>query len=49
MDACSLSQTGDACGTAADSGVLMGDFSDEDRISSITGGPCLVELLLTTP
>jgi len=37
------------CGTAAVSRVLMGDPSDEDIISSITGGPCLVVLLLTTP
>jgi len=49
VDACSLSKTGDFCGTATGSRVLMGDPSDEDRISSITGGPYLVVLLLTFP
>ena len=49
VEARSLSRTGDSYGTAAVSGVLMDDPSDEDIISSITGGPCLVVLLLTTP
>jgi len=49
VDACSLSRTGESRGTAGVSGVLMGDPSDEDKISSITGGPCLVVLLLTNP
>jgi len=49
VEACSLSRTGESCGTAGVSGVLMGDPSDDDKISSITGGPCLVVLLLTTP
>jgi len=49
VDACSLSRTDESYGTAGVSGVLMGDPSDEDKISSITGGPCLVALLLTNP
>jgi len=40
VDACSLSRTGNIVGgTAGVSGDLMGDPSDEDKISSITGGP----------
>ena len=42
VDACSLSRTGESCGTATVSRVLMGDPSDEDTISSITGGLCFV-------
>jgi len=49
VDACSLSRTGESDGTVGVFGVLMGDPSDENKISSITGGPCLVELLLTSP
>ena len=49
VDACSLSKIGESCGTAGVFGFLMGDPSDEDKISSITGGPYLVALLLTNP
>jgi len=47
VDACSLSRTDESCGTAGVAGDLIGDPFDEDKISSITGGPCFVELLLT--
>ena len=50
VEACSLPRTGEtAGGTAGVSGDLMGDHSDEDKSSSITGGPCFVELFLTNP
>ena len=50
VEACLLPQIGEtAGGTAGVSGNLMGDPSDEEKISSITGEPCLVELLLTNP
>ena len=39
VEACLLSRSDDSCGAAAVFGVLMGDPSDEDKISSITGGP----------
>ena len=48
VDACSLSRTGETCGAAGVSGFFMGEPFDEDTISSITGGPCFVELLLLT-
>jgi len=38
VDACSLSRTGESCGTADVSGFMMGDPSDKDQSSSITGG-----------
>ena len=49
VDAYSLSRTGESCGTTGVSGVLVGDPSNEDRIFSITRGPCLVALLLINP
>ena len=52
VEACSLSRTGDSCGTTTFSGVLMGDPSDEDRISSIIGVPvwwCCSSQLLEQP
>jgi len=49
VEVCLLSRTGESGGTTGVSRVLMGDPADEDKISSITGGPCLVVLLLTTP
>jgi len=42
IDACSLSRTGESCGTVGVSEVLMGDPSDEDTIFSITGEPYFV-------
>jgi len=39
VEACSLSGTGDSCDSAVGAGVLMGNPSDEDKISSITRGP----------
>jgi len=42
----SLSGTGEACVGVVVSGLLMGEPSSEDSISSTTGGPCLVVLLL---
>jgi len=48
VEACLLSRTGKSCGTAGVSGLLMREPSEEDRISSITGTPCFVELLLRT-
>ena len=48
VDVCSLSRTGETYGVAGVSGSLMGEPSDEDSISSITGGPCFVVLLLLT-
>ena len=49
VEACSLARTGETTGAAGVSGSLIGEPSDEDKISSITGGPCFVELLLTNP
>jgi len=50
VEACSLPRIGKiAGGTAGVYRDLMGDPSDEDKIFSITGGPCFVELLLTNP
>ena len=46
VEACSFSRTGEACGEAGVSVFLMGEPSGEDSISSITRGPCFVELLL---
>ena len=48
VNAYSIPRTGETCGSAGVSGSLMGEPSDEDAISSITGGPCFVELLLLT-
>ena len=48
VDACSLARTGEICGSAGVSWFFVGEPSDEDTISSITGGPCFVELLLLT-
>ena len=48
VDACSLARTGETCGSAGVSGFFVGEPSDEDTISSITGGPCFVVLLLLT-
>ena len=48
VEACSLSRTGESCDVAGVSGFFVGEPSDEDTISSITGGPCFVELLLLT-
>jgi len=48
VDACSLSRTGETSGVAGVSRFFMGEPSDEDTISSITGCPCFVELLLLT-
>jgi len=45
-EACSLPRTGEACFEVTVSDLLVGEPSDEDSISSITGGPCLVALLL---
>ena len=46
VEACSLPGTGEAYVGVAVSGLFMGEPSGEDSISSITGGPCLVVLLL---
>ena len=49
IDACSLSRAGETNGAVSVSGFIMGEPSVEaDTISSITGGPCFVELLLLT-
>ena len=48
VEACSLSRTGKSSGTAGVSGFFIGEPSEEDTISSITGAPCFVELLLRT-
>jgi len=48
VDAGSLSRTGETSGAAGVFGFFMGEPSDEDIISSITGGPYFVELLLLT-
>ena len=46
VEACSLSRTGETCVGVVFFGLLMGEPSDEDSISSTTEGPCLVVLLL---
>ena len=46
VEACSLPGTGEACFEVAVSDLFVGEPSGEDPISSITGGPCLVGLLL---
>ena len=48
VGACSLLRTGKKCGSGGVSGSLMGEPSGEDSISSITGGPYFMELLLLT-
>ena len=48
VDACSLSKTGEMCGSVGIFGSLMGEPFDEDSISLITGDPCFMELLLFT-
>ena len=48
LDTYSLPRTGETCGSVGVSGFFVGEPSDEDTISSITGGPCFVELLLLT-
>jgi len=48
VDAYSLVRTGETCDFMGVSGFFVGEPSDEDTISSITGGPCFVELLLLT-
>jgi len=49
VEACSLPRTGETAGAAGISESLIGEPFEEDRISSITGGPCFMELLLTNP
>ena len=46
VEACSLPTTGKACLGATVSDPFVGEPSGEDSIFSITGGPCLVTLLL---
>jgi len=46
VNACSLPRTGDAKCLLSGAGVDVGDPADEDGISSTTGGPWLLELLL---
>jgi len=46
VEACSLTRTGESCGTVGVSGLLIGEPSKEDTISSITRALCFVELLL---
>jgi len=46
VEACSLSRTGEAYIGVVVSSLLMGEPSGVDSISSTTGGPCLVVLLL---
>jgi len=41
VDACSLLRTGETCGYVGVSGFFVGESSDEDTVSSITGGPCV--------
>ena len=48
VDACSLARIGETCGSVGVSWFFVGEPSDEDTISSITGGSCFVELLLLT-
>ena len=48
VDAYSLARTGETCGSVGVFGFFVGELFDEDTISSITGGPCFVELLLLT-
>ena len=45
VEACLLSRTGDSYGAGV-FGLLIGEPSEEDTISSITGAPCFLELLL---
>ena len=46
IDTCSLFRIGESYSTAAGSGFLTGDPSDEDKISSIIGGPDLLSCSL---
>ena len=46
VEACSLPRTGKACVGVVVSGLFMGEPSGEDSISSTTGGPCLMVLIL---
>jgi len=46
VEACSLPGTGEACVGVVVSGLLMGEPSGEDSISSTTEGPSFVVLLL---
>jgi len=46
VEPCSLARTGDSGCSSAGAGSRTGDPSNEEGISSITGDPCLVELLL---
>ena len=46
VKACSLLRTGESCRAVDIFRLLMGEPFDEDTISSITGDPCFMELLL---
>jgi len=48
VDACSLARTGETSGYVGVFGFFVREPSDEVTISSITEGPCFVELLLLT-